>query len=485
MLLDPRPQALRPAPVRTGLAVPALVCLVLAALTVALLPSTPSYDPWAWIVWGREVIHLDLNTTFGPSWKPLPVLFTTPFALAGDLAPDLWLVVARATALGAVVAAYRLGARLAGPLAGVIAGLVLAVEESYLRTQAMGFSEGALVLCGLLAVERHLDGRRGQAFALGVAGGLLRPEAWPFVGLYGLYLLSQAWRAADDRPARAALRRLPWVAGGLLAMLALWVLPELWGSGSLFRAAERANDPNPSSPAFSAVPWLTIARDFLDALGPLGKLGLLVVPFAAWTRGARDTPRRALGGIAALGAAWLGLVALMTEAGFAGNLRYLYMPLGLGAVVAGVGIAWVTAALALGRATAAARRGVTAAAAGLAAVLLAITAAGTLPRELELLGYEGRLRDELPVAIARAGGPEALRSCGAVLTNPFLVSAVAWELGVHTGAIDLEGDAPAVVLRTRHRPEARVMPTPGMLAAAPGRAVLARTPLWKVVGACR
>ncbi|HEV2769129.1 MAG TPA: hypothetical protein VGV40_02970 [Solirubrobacteraceae bacterium] len=470
---------------RIGPTVPALTCLALAALTVALLPSTPAYDPWAWIVWGREIVQLDLNTTFGPSWKPLPVLFTTPFALAGDLAPDLWLVVARATALGAVVAAYRLGARLAGPLAGVVAGLVLALQESFFRTQGMGFSEGALVLCGLLAVERHLDGRRGQAFALSLAGGLLRPEAWPFVGLYALSLLWEAGRSAEHRAALAALHRLPWVAGGLATMLALWVLPELWGSGSLFRAAERANDPNPGSPAFSAVPSLTILVDFLIALGPLGVLGLLLVPLTARTRGAQGTPRRALTAVAALGGSWLGLVALMTEVGFAGNLRYLFMPLGLGAVIAGVGIAWATAALALGRDTAAARRGVTAAAAGLAAVLVAGTAAATLPREFELLGHEARLRDELPVAIARAGGPEALRSCGAVITHPLLVPTVAWELKLPTAAIDLEGGAPAVALRTRHKPEGAVTPSRGVLAGAPDRTVLARTPLWEVVGACR
>ena len=29
-------------------------------------PSMPTYDPWAWIIWGREVAHLDLDTTDGP-----------------------------------------------------------------------------------------------------------------------------------------------------------------------------------------------------------------------------------------------------------------------------------------------------------------------------------------------------------------------------------------------------------------------------------
>ena len=55
----------------------ALAVLALTALTF-LIPSAPTYDPWAWIVWGREILHLDLSTVDGPSWKPLPVLLTTP-----------------------------------------------------------------------------------------------------------------------------------------------------------------------------------------------------------------------------------------------------------------------------------------------------------------------------------------------------------------------------------------------------------------------
>ena len=73
-----------------------LGCLALAALA-HLLPAAPTYDPWAWIIWGREITEGALDTRTGPSWKPLPVLFTTPFALMGDTwAPELWLVVAQA-----------------------------------------------------------------------------------------------------------------------------------------------------------------------------------------------------------------------------------------------------------------------------------------------------------------------------------------------------------------------------------------------------
>src|SRR4051794_41861789 len=95
-----------------------LGCLAVATLSL-LLPSVPTYDPWSWIIWGREVLHGDLVTTEGPSWKPLPVLFTTPFALFGDdAAPALWLVVARAGGVLAFAMAYRLRRRPGGPGGG-------------------------------------------------------------------------------------------------------------------------------------------------------------------------------------------------------------------------------------------------------------------------------------------------------------------------------------------------------------------------------
>src|SRR5919107_3890124 len=97
---------------------PALgVCALLAGLSL-LGPSQPSFDPWAWLVWGREIANLSLDTTAGPSWKPLPVAFTTLFApfsaLDDDIPPALWMVVARAGGLAAVVLMFRVAGRLAG-----------------------------------------------------------------------------------------------------------------------------------------------------------------------------------------------------------------------------------------------------------------------------------------------------------------------------------------------------------------------------------
>src|SRR5450631_688833 len=89
--------------------------LIVVALAVGafslLIPSTPSYDPWSWIVWGREIVHINLQTTGGPTWKPLPMLFTTVFAVFGKAEPDLWLVVARAGAFAAVAMVFRLSFR--------------------------------------------------------------------------------------------------------------------------------------------------------------------------------------------------------------------------------------------------------------------------------------------------------------------------------------------------------------------------------------
>ena len=74
---------------RRGL-IAAAACVGLAAASL-LIPSAPTTDPWGWIVWGREIAHLQLQTAIGgaPSWKPLPVLFTTPFSVFGGAARAL------------------------------------------------------------------------------------------------------------------------------------------------------------------------------------------------------------------------------------------------------------------------------------------------------------------------------------------------------------------------------------------------------------
>src|SRR5687767_6162863 len=140
-------------------------CLAVAALTL-FFPSTPTYDPWAWILWGREITQLDLVTEGGPSWKPFPMLFTVPFSIFGqDLAPYLWVWVARAGGLFGCAMAYRMANRLIGggfygTIAGVCAFAGLFSSNKYVRDAALGNSEPLLAAIVLWAFERHLDGRR-------------------------------------------------------------------------------------------------------------------------------------------------------------------------------------------------------------------------------------------------------------------------------------------------------------------------------------
>ena len=370
-------------------------------------------------------MHLDLVTTDGPSWKPLPIFFTAPFSLVGDgPAPELWLVVARAGGLLAIAMAFRLGARLAGPAAGAIAAVTLLISDEFIRNFARGNSEGLLVALCLWAVERHLDGRRRDAFLLGFAAGLLRPEVWPFWGLYGLWLLAGAWHG------RVPWRTLALVGGTAVLTLVLWFVPEYLGSGSALRAAERARQPNPDSPAFAAFPFLEVFRRSAAILTVPVYIGAAIAVLGAWRVRRSDERAPVVLALAAISTLLMIGVALMTEGGFAGNLRYVALPAAMVCILAGVG--WVELAR-----FARERRGPRAAAA-LAAIVAALFVPFTvadvrkldegrqlLVREADLYGAN------LKAMIAKAGGEDRVKACGQVITGAFQTQAVAWYLHLH------------------------------------------------------
>ena len=310
-----------------------------------LLPSAPTYDPFAWIIWGREIAHLDLNTVHGPSWKPLPVIVTTITAPLGEASPYIWVAVARAGAIAAIVLSGVLAARLANRTAGVVAAVALAAMPWWLRNGAMGNSEGIMVALVLGAVLCHLQGRKGWAFALAIGAGLLRPEAWPFLGLYALFLL---W---EDRA------RLKWIAGGLAALPVLWLAPEYWGSGNALRAVGPRARPAPGQPRLRRPPGARghqgsgRAGSRLAAMFAVVAFALAGVVVARRGAGvaARLADRRSAIAVLVLGVlavAWIGLVAVMTVRGFSGNSRYLMVPAALLIVLGAVGAAWTIGAAA-------------------------------------------------------------------------------------------------------------------------------------------
>jgi hypothetical protein len=174
--------------------------------------------------------------------------------------------------------AYRLASRLAGTAAGIIAAAALFLANDFVDSFARRNSEGLLVAFTLWAIERHLSRRYWSAFALGVAVGLLRPEAWPFLAVYGLWLIRRDWRG----PSRARTTAL--VAGAGVLVLVLWLVPEYVGSGSLLRGASRAREPGSGSPAQTAVPFLSVFGKGSSALNwPIYAGAVVAAAFAVRT----------------------------------------------------------------------------------------------------------------------------------------------------------------------------------------------------------
>jgi hypothetical protein len=58
--------------------------LVLAGLSVLVVAPAPAYDPWMWLLWGREIAGGTLSTSEGPAFKPLPVAVCALLAPLGD-----------------------------------------------------------------------------------------------------------------------------------------------------------------------------------------------------------------------------------------------------------------------------------------------------------------------------------------------------------------------------------------------------------------
>lgn len=391
-------------------------CLALAAASL-LLAREPVYDAWSWLIWGRELAHGGLDATSGPSWKPLPPLVAAPLSLAGDGAPELWLVLVRAAWLLSIVLAAELawtlaaaaprGRRIAGAAFAAVALVLLHdAVTPWARQAAGGMSEPLLVALVLGAARATLARRIALALTLGGLAALLRPEAWLLLCAFALW----SWRAAP--------RTRPLAAAVLLAVPVLWLAPELLDSGAGSSARARPGTSNP-----------------LEALG----WAALLPPAIAWPLAAlalRARPARMLG-VAAI--AWVAIVASMTLVGFAGLPRFMTPAAAIVCVLGGVGLAALPADSWRPRA---------ALVPGALALALAVTAVGLPGRMADVVrGWStaariddshGRLR-----ALVRRVGREPLLRCGDLATTDVLVRpALAWQLHAALGDVVSFGAPP-------------------------------------------
>jgi hypothetical protein len=442
----------RPVAAGRTAAVVIAMCVGISVAAFA-VPATLAYDAWSWLVWGREVVHLDLHTTDGPSWKPLPVLLATLVAPLGWAAPAVWLVVARTLGLLAVVGAYRVAQVLAGRSAGLLAaGLLLLTPDGgprFLRLLLEGHSAPITAGLALWAVERQLAGRYEQAFVLLTLLALDRPESWPFVGIYGLWL----WRR---RPARRAL-----VAGCFLAIVLLWFGGDQWGSGSPIHGAEVAQ----------------------VSTGEAGRIGQAVdsavnsVVLPVWVAAAvalvwsRRSIELLL--VAAAGLWALVVIAMSAVLGYAAVARFYLPSAALVCVVAGAGVAH-----GVRRARQGWRRGLVVAAVVAVASPSVVGRASNVGALLDTVEARATADDDLDAALDLAGGAARLRPCVPIAIESTDVPrpALAWRVDVPLSDVgpSTRVGAGAVVVRTGGQADV------GLRATGPPVVELARGRGWVV-----
>jgi hypothetical protein len=409
--------------------------VILAAFGVVRWANTrPGFDPYGWLVWGHQTVSGALDTNAAPSWKPLPYLFTLPYALAGHDQLWLWMVTSVAVSLSAMVfaarIAYRLtaapaGRRWAGVVAAIVAAVAVNLIAEYWHYVLSDQSDPMIVALCLGAIDCHLSGRPRMAFALGVLGGLGRPEVWAFTGLYTLW----AWRAIPS------MRRF--LIGGWVATAALWFGIPALSSRSPFVSADNAF--YSGRRLHHDLVFGTIGR-LLD-LQPRGVeiAALVSLALGVWRR---DRVVLALAGAVAL---WTVIEIAMVIHGWPGVPRYMFEPADVIAVIAAIGIGRL---LALGpRATVAglsdprarAVLGVGALVVAAALVASAVPAAVSHARTEHRDMTEQRLRTHtlnlLTAEIAARGGAAAFRGCGEPLTRLQYQSAVAWSLDRNVSAV--------------------------------------------------
>ena len=419
--------------------------LALATFSLLVFAPAPSYDPWAWLLWGKEVTGLELSTAEGPAFKPLPVAICSLLSLLGGAAPLAWVFVARVGAVLAVWLAFTLGRELAGVGGGVLAALGVTLCGGFLGYAAAGAETGWTIALGLAAVAAWRSGRPRVALACGVGCALLRVEAWPFLLVAGLVL----WRR---RPQDRVL-----LAACAAAIPALWLVPEWLGSGDLLRSGARARTPNPGQPATEAVPALAALREAATlVLWPLW-IGAVACLLPA---GRRARP------VLLAGLAWIALVALMAQAGFSGEPRYSLPGGALVAIAGGAALASVL------RRPAWAVLAVVAVAAAAAPKLWAL---GDLRREQ---AWQSGLAADLERVIAAGGGRQALLACGRPFVGNLRGPLLAYHLDVEKRRVAFDPVAPGVVFRSRLHEDSPVEPV------ADGFSPRARAGRWELRVRC-
>lgn len=313
-------------------------------------------DGWAYAAWGQALVRgerplFELSAT---TPKPLAALLG---ALVVPLPPERALAVVAALALGVLAASlFAVARREAGAAAAVIAVVVLAVAARLDLVVAFGYIDAVVAALVMTAIALH--GR--VRIAPLVLAGLLRPEAWLLAAVAGFgETKGSVWRRAAAALAAGAIAPALWILNDLVLMRD--------PLGTAHWQSQRWQEMKTVD-----VPWTDVPGDFWAALNGQANIALVLAGLIGlalhYGRSRRGGPKDTLP--LAVAIMWSSVSALQIHSGGV-NPRYL-LPLAavlalgcgllaaeifpkrlqpgspwLGAALAAVGLALVTATMGL------------------------------------------------------------------------------------------------------------------------------------------
>ena len=415
-------------PAVTGAVVLALISVVM----VLYARTRPSYDAYGWLVWGYQTVHGSLDLGGAPSWKPLTFLFTVPFALFGHYEMWLWMFFSCAVALSGAVFAGRIAYRLSGggsvpagaePLqryapwvAAVVAGCAVLGLQDYLHYVLSFQSDPMLVTFVLAAIDMHLLGRYRWTLVFGVLATLGRPEAGPWLAIWGLWV----W-------VRLPAMRWMLVAGALVVAFGWFGIPTITNGRPML-----AGDLAQKSPrALRHNQFFGTLHRFADLeYIPAWIATLLTIAYGAVRR------NRVILTLAGLGIGWVIVEIAFAYHGWPALGRYMFEPAAIAAVLGGIGVGLLIAELPRLRAGIPRWAGVPVAAV-LVAALVPAAVARIRDEHRDLTHERARTHQIalLQTTTSVLGGARHISNCGQPVTDVSYVSALAWLFHRNVGTV--------------------------------------------------
>jgi hypothetical protein len=430
-----------------------IVGLALVGVSIALVQwgnTRPGYDPYGWLVWGYQTLHLSLDLGGAPSWKPLPYFFTVPFALFGHYELKLWMFTSVLVSLSGTIFAARIAYRLVGMRAGigvraadgvsaadgvragegvsaadripailaaVFAGLGLLGIEQYIHFILSVQADTMIVALCLAAIDMHLSGHPRWALFFGVLASIGRPEAWAWLAPWTL------WMWFKNPPLRRLL-----VAGWVFILFMWFGVPTITNGRPLLaeqlalRSPRSIHGENKIIGTFHRFTELTYL--------PFQLLALFAAAVAYLRR------NWTVLALAAGAVVWVVVETILVLRGLPGVPRYMFEAAGVTVVVAAVGIGWILRE-SLKAAARAPRWAGVALVAAICAVMVPAAVSRLRAERTDLKHERGRTKviGQLQASITHVGGYRVVRYCGEPVTDIEYASILAFFTKLNVGLV--------------------------------------------------